>query len=91
MNTTNQVITIKQLQAKLKPLGYMVKTKISNSGPCEMVHRISDNQELPSMFFSQTERQEWLPAIEAIEDTQGIRVVDDHGSPDRGMVLTFTD
>ena len=76
MNTTNQVITLKQLRAKLKPLGYTVKTKSFSFGRTGMVHRISDNQELPSTFFSQTERQEWLPAIEV---TQGIRVVDEDG------------
>ena len=76
MKTKKPVITLKQLRAKLKPLGYTVKTKLkpldSTGKKVErvgMIHRISDNQEL-------------LPVIEA---TKGVVVMDNYGNRVSGL------
>ena len=69
-------ITVIELRKKLKPWGFTVRTKALSFGISGTIVRLSDKQTMPSMFPSAEDRNEWLPALKAIEN---IRIIDAYG------------
>lgn len=66
-------LSIKELRAKLKPLGFTVKTQMLSFGRAGKIVRIKDNKEMPSMFTGEADLAQWKPAIDAIT---GIELVE---------------
>jgi len=73
-NDNITTITVGDLRKKLKKLGFTVKTKTLSIGIVGSVHHIGSGLQLPSIFFSEDDRQMWIHAIECITK---IRVVTD--------------
>jgi hypothetical protein len=61
-------ITLKELKAKLKPLGFTVRTCKYAFSHAGWIVRLSDKVPMPSLFAGEEERAKWGPAIEAITD-----------------------
>ncbi len=77
MTTT---LTLKELKAKLKPLGFTVKTCTYSHGRSGWIVRVADAAVMPSMFTVK-ELALWQPAIDTITN---IRLVGTHGEPISG-------
>lgn len=68
-------ISISDLRKQLKSAGFNVKVESLSFGKSGTVFRLSDKEQMPSIFFSEENRQTWISAIDIISD---IRVVDKH-------------
>ena len=71
-----KILKVGELRKQLKPLGFTVKTKRLSFGTSGTIARLSDKKEMPSIFFGEDHRQEWVSAIDAI---RGIKVVTNDG------------
>jgi hypothetical protein len=60
--------TISELRKVLKPLGFTVKTKLFSFGVGGWIERLSDGKKMPDVFFGESDRAPWIPAIGAITD-----------------------
>ena len=78
MTTT---ITLKELKAKLKPLGFTVKTCAYSHGRSGWIVRVADAAVMPSLFAGMDHWKEWQPAIDAITN---ITLVGAQGEPISG-------
>jgi hypothetical protein len=74
-------ITLKELKAKLKPLGFTVKTCAYSYGRSGWIVRVADAAVMPSIFAGKGQLAQWQPAIDA---TTNITLVGTHGEPISG-------
>jgi hypothetical protein len=77
----HETLTLKELKAKLKPLGFTVKTSAYSHGRSGWIVRVADAAVMPSIFVGKGQLAQWQPAIDA---TTNITLVGTHGEPISG-------
>ena len=68
---------LKELRNKLKQHGFKVKTETLSWGRHATVIRIHDKAEMPSIFFDEAHRQEWIAAINILSQVEDLQDKDE--------------